>query len=254
MMVRYLPSGALGLVVTSMLAAFMSTIDTHVNWGASYLVRDIWQRFVSSDGNPKQEVLVGRIGVVCMALLAALLSLKMTSIVSVWVFLLTLGSGLGSVAIARWLWWRVNAISELAALITSTALAIWVVYAGVPRADGILWVAFGSLAVWLPLAIFGSPTPLERLDTFYQQARPAGFWGPVAQRNPEIDNTLEQGIGLRLLAGLVAVYGTLTGLGGLILRPSQWHWPLLLVLGLSAFTWLLIRAKDEPEETTMASQ
>ncbi len=248
LLVDKLPPGALGIVLISLLAEFMSTIDTHVNWGASYLVRDIWQRFVSSEGNPKQEVLVGRIGVVCMALLAALLSLKMTSIVSVWVFLLTLGSGLGSVAIARWLWWRVNAISELAALLVSTALAIWVVYADIPRADGILWVAFGSLAVWLPLAIFGSPTPLERLDTFYQQARPAGFWGPVAQRNPEIDNTLEKGIGLRLLAGLVAVYGTLIGLGGLILRPERdGVWALVLLAGLKAFHWLLIRAKDEPE-------
>ena len=247
LLVEKLPPGALGIVLISLLAAFMSTIDTHVNWGASYLVRDIWQRFVSPNTPPRQEVLVGRIGVVVMALLAAGLSLRMNSIVSVWVFLLTLGSGLGSVAIARWLWWRVNAIAELAALITSTALAIWVVYADIGRAEGILWVAFGSLATWLPLAIFGRPTPMERLDTFYQKARPAGAWGPVAQRNPEIDSALEQGVGLRLLAGLCAVYGTLMGLGGLILRPQTWIWASLLVGGISAFIWLLIRAKTEPE-------
>ena len=250
LLVQQLPPGALGIVLVSLLAAFMSTIDTHVNWGASYLVRDVWQRFVAPGGSPRKEVLVGRIGVVCMAGMAAFASLRMNSIVSVWIFLLTLGSGLGSVAVARWIWWRVNATSELSALVASTALSLWVVSAGVPKAEGILWVAFGSMAVWIPLALFVAPTPPERLDAFYRAARPVGFWGPVAARNPEVATGLERGAGARVGAGLLAVYGTLFGLGGCLIGSQTGAWFLLFFFGMTAFVWLLKSAREEPDDDT----
>jgi hypothetical protein len=183
-----------------------------------------------------------------MAGMAAFASLRMNSIVSVWIFLLTLGSGLGSVAVARWIWWRVNATSELSALVASTALSLWVVSAGVPKAEGILWVAFGSMAVWIPLALFVAPTPPERLDAFYRAARPVGFWGPVAARNPEVATGIERGAGARVGAGLLAVYGTLFGLGGWLLGSQTGAWFLLFIFGMTAFVWLLKSAREEPDD------
>ncbi|MDP6931729.1 MAG: Na+:solute symporter [Myxococcota bacterium] len=243
LLVEKLPPGALGVMVVSLLAAFMSTIDTHVNWGSSYLVRDVWQRFVRPDDSPRDLVRVGRVGVVVMALVAACASTLMHSIVEVWLFLITLGSGLGSVAVMRWLWWRVNAQAELVALASSTVLSLGVVWGpdllGVElsRAAGIVIVALGSVATWVPVALLTTPVVEGTLDGFYRIVRPLGAWGPVARRNPEVDTSVERGLWLRVVAGLWAVFGTLFGLGGWILiSPAH---SLVFLSGLGAFGWLL---------------
>jgi Na+/proline symporter len=245
LLVEKLPVGALGLVVASLLAAFMSTIDTHVNWGASYLVRDIWERFIHPDASPREQVRVGRIGVLAMAVIAAAASTQMTSIVSVWMFLITLGGGMGAVSIVRWIWWRVNAEAELASLVAATALTIVVMTMDLPKATGILVVAFGSLAVWVPVALFGPKTDEATLDKFYQLARPTGAWGPVAQRNPQVDTSLEKGTSLRILAGFVAVYATLFGIGGLLLHSAMAASLAALLGGLASFYWLLRGAPED---------
>jgi solute:Na+ symporter, SSS family len=234
LLVDKLPTGLLGLMVASMLAAFMSTIDTHVNWGASYMVTDLWKRF----GGGGNDVLVGRVSVVVLGLLAATLSLFMTSIAEVWIFIITLGSGLGSVQMARWLWWRVGAEEELAALLVSTLLALWLVFdPSFSRTQGLLIVALGSLSVWVPMALFHRPSRNVTVDQFYRAARPPGFWGPVAARNPDVDVAVGSGLLVKLGVGLVAVYGTLFGLGGALLRGPAWG--ALAITGLACAGWLL---------------
>ena len=239
LMVDKLPAGVLGLMVTSLLAAFMSTIDTHVNWGSSYLVRDIWERFVGKENG----VLVGRIGVVVMGLIAAVVSLFMDSIADVWLFVIMLGSGLGSVSVARWLWWRVNAMAEFAALIVSTVLSIGIVVFAdqIGQGERILIVALGSLAAWIPVALLTRPS--AALDSFYARARPFGFWGPLAARMPEVDTSLGRDVPLRVAAGLFAVFGTLFGLGGAILRHPAWG--LVAVGGVAALVWLIQSARED---------
>lgn len=244
LLVDKLPTGLLGLMVASMLAAFMSTIDTHVNWGASYVVTDLWTRF----GGQGREVLVGRVAVVVLALLAASLSLFMTSIADVWIFIITLGSGLGSVQMARWLWWRVGPEEELAALFVSTLLALWLVFdPSFSRTQGLLIVALGSLAVWVPMALAYAPARNESVDAFYRAARPPGFWGPVAERNPGTQ-VAPSGSLVRVLVGLVAVYGTLFGLGGALLRGPIW-WG-VAALGLGCAGWLLFGRRPEGHRAT----
>ena len=238
LMVDKLPVGVLGLMVTSLLAAFMSTIDTHVNWGSSYLVRDVWERFVG----PERAVLVGRIGVVAMGLIAAVTSLFMDSIADVWLFVIMLGSGLGSVSVARWLWWRVNAWAEFAALIVSTVLSLGIVFFGedVGQGERILVVALGSLIAWIPIALLTRPS--TTLDRFYARARPFGLWGPVAARLPEVDTRLERDVPVRVAAGLLAVFGTLFGIGGAILHG--WAWGALAAAGIGALVWLIRSARS----------
>ncbi len=243
LLVDKLPTGLLGLMVASMLAAFMSTIDTHVNWGSSYVVTDLWARF---GGSREKEVLVGRVSVVVLGLLAAAVSTQMTNIADVWIFIITLGSGLGSVQMARWLWWRVGAEEELAALLVSTLLALWLVMdPSFSKTQGLWIVALGSLSVWVPMALFHRrPRNVPTLDRFYQLARPPGFWGPVAARNPGVDVAVGRELLLKLALGFVAVYGSLFGLGGLLLRGPAWG--LLAVAGLGCTAFLL---RPTPVET-----
>ncbi|MEO0811572.1 MAG: sodium:solute symporter family protein, partial [Myxococcota bacterium] len=119
LMYSLLPSGALGILVTGMAAAFMSTIDTHITWGSSYFVRDFYQRFVKPEASDRELVRVARFGIVLMVVLALVFTLFISSIGGAWKFFTLMGAGAGIIAIVRWLWWRVNAYSELAAIITA---------------------------------------------------------------------------------------------------------------------------------------
>jgi hypothetical protein len=229
MMGRTLPPGVLGLVVASLLAAFMSTIDTHTNWGASYLVQDLYRRFLVTEADPRHYVLVSRVCVIFMAALAGLTSLFIHDIASVWRFLLTLGAGLGSVSAARWYWSRVTPYAEFAALGISTALAIslevfftptlfggpnpWFVVA-LPAWQKILIIAFASLATWIPVALWGPKNKEETLRRFATKVSPPGAsWAPY--RSAPTD-PIKPAI-LRFAAGLVVVFGTLFGTGDLLL-------------------------------------
>ena len=264
LLVDRLPAGALGLMIASLLAAFMSTIDTHVNWGSSYVVRDLWLRFVDPQASPRRQVLVGRIAVVLLGALAAIASLGMNDIASVWLFVIMLGSGLGSVSLARWLWWRVNAAAELTALVASSLLALAIVLLGnaavfgvdnplfwqeIPTQTRILVVAFGSLACWIPVTLVTQPDGPEMLDAFYRQVRPWGFWGPVAERNPGLTEPMGL-LPLRLVAGLLSVFGTLFGLGGLLLEVNKLPWLALALVGLGSFAWMMWSTSPDAQQAS----
>ena len=114
-MLSYLPSGLLGLVIASLLAAFMSTISSHLNWGSSYVVHDWYHRFYKSDATEKELVLVGRIATVLLMVFSALLALALTNALQAFNILLQIGAGTGLIFILRWFWWRINAWSEITA-------------------------------------------------------------------------------------------------------------------------------------------
>ncbi len=188
---KTLPVGILGLVIASLLAAFMSTMDTHTNWGASYLVRDIYQRFVNPQASEAACVLVSRLCIVFMAILAGFSALFIKDISEVWRFLVTLGAGLGSVSAARWYWSRVTPHAEFAAMAVTTILAVSLLAFCTPKLFGgdnpwfwfkvpgwaqILIIAFASLATWIPVALWGPQNDPEVLRSFAGKVRPQA-WG-----------------------------------------------------------------------------
>ncbi len=236
MLVRdLLPSGLLGIAVASLIAAFMSTIDTHVNWGASYLVTDLYRRFLKKDASEAHYVKASRWAVVLMALVAAIFALNMKSIADVWVFFVTLGSGLGLVALARWLWWRVNAWSELSALAATCTVTIVFYLPGVPdfqEASRVMITVIFSTTVWLTVTFLTPPTDAATLDAFYKKVRPLGFWGPVKARCAGTELTERPwDVFIGWATGVAFVYLLLFGVGEVLLGSTSLGVVLVLLGG-----------------------
>ena len=184
MMVRYLPTGVLGLVFASLLAAFMSTVSTQVNWGASYVVNDLYARF-SSQRDEATLMRAARWASVLLAMIAGVVSFFMDSVGGVFRFIILIGTGPGLVLLLRWFWWRVNAWAEIAAMAAGLLLAVLgstSAFAEFTFGQRLMLSAFGSMAVWVPVMFLTAPEPAAVLDDFYARVRPAGAWGPVRAR------------------------------------------------------------------------
>jgi len=220
MMLRYLPAGLLGLAVAGMLAAFMSTVSTQVNWGASYLVHDLYGRFAGVR-DERRLIAAARWASVLITVLAATISFFMEDVGTVFRALILIGNGPGLVLLLRWFWWRVNAWAELSAMLAGLALALLTflpALAGMTFGQRLLLTAFGSMAVWIPAMALTRPEPAEVLDRFYQRVRPGGWWGPVRERTglAPLDD-LRRDL-LRWLGWVTVVLGGTLGLGWVILN------------------------------------
>ncbi len=178
MMVDYLPAGLLGLVVASFLAAFMSTVSTQINWGASYIVNDLYLRWARPQAADRERVWIGRLASVVIVALAATAAFYAQDIGTVFRFMIAIGTGPGAVLILRWFWWRVNAWAELASMLAGMIIAV-LSYV-LPALDEIDFgvrlaiTAFGSMAVWLPTMLLTRPESEETLARFYRRTRPGG--------------------------------------------------------------------------------
>ena len=219
LMRRYLPAGLLGLVFASLLAAFMSTVSTQVNWGASYLVHDLYARFTGEDDQHKL-LRLARIASVALTLLAATLSFFMESVGQVFRYLILFGTGTGLVLLLRWFWWRINAWCEIAALTAGVVLATVTTlpaFAGASFGAKLAFTAFGTTLVWVPVMLLTPPESSEVLDRFYRRLRPGGWWGPVQARTgltPLDDLRRDAG---RWLWWVVAILGGTLAIGWLLL-------------------------------------
>ncbi len=244
-----LPAGLLGIAVAALVAAFMSTIDTHVNWGASYLVTDVYKRFIRPDASERHHVLASRLAVVLMAVGAAFISTQMDSIHAAWKLFIALGAGLGLPHLARWLWWRANAWTELSALIATTAIAL-IAFLILPKTSSyaalsaptqetlrVLLIVTGSTVVWLPVTLLTRPVDPDVLDAFYRQVRPLGWWGPVRARCDGL-RPAEKGrtVLTAWAAGLCFVFCLLFGLGEMLIG-SRLVGGVLVVAGAAAGWW-----------------
>ena len=234
--------GLKGILIVSFLAAFMSTIDTHLNWGVSYLINDIYKRFFKPNESERHYVLVGKIMTVILMILAAFTALKMQSISKAWEFIFAMGAGIGLVLILRWFWWRVNAWSEITALATSIVITIsfeiiayfqtinnnleYSLFGSTPSIFGMSLQVHHKLMIIVPIAIiawvtvtfFTEPEPMTKLETFYKRVQPGGWWGPVTS---SFDHTLQpvtKGIFILWLAGVMMIYGFTFGIGNLIFQ------------------------------------
>ena len=230
-MVELLPPGLMGLMLTGMLAALASTVDTHLNWGASYWTNDIFKRFVcetwrKTAPSGRALVWVARSANVLILVIALAIMTQLTSINQAWQTTLLFGAGLGVVLVLRWIWWRVNAWAEIVAMVVSSVAApiLMVSLDDDQQALRLLIVATVSTASALGVVWLKGPESAERLGEFYQRVQPVGFWGPIA-RATGVDNTagsrrLWRALGATVLC-LLSVFCLLVGLGTwLIGSPS----------------------------------
>ncbi len=238
-MLEVLGPGLMGLLLVSFFAAFMSTIDTHLNWGASYLINDIYKRFLRRDAGEKETVLAAKLCVLLMMIFSVLVAFLLTSIGKAWLFVWAMGAGIGPVLILRWFWWRINAWSEIAALGASVVLAFgFEIVAAVQT--GSSYELFSTpvkigqmdlqthhkamilvpvtILTWVVVTFLTRPVNSERLTSFYRKVRPGGFWGPVAASNEDVqcDGLSWQRVGV-WAAGCSGVFGVLFGTGKLLL-------------------------------------
>ncbi len=211
-MLTFLPAGLLGMVIASLLAAYMSTISTHLNWGSSYLVFDLYQRFLRPDASQKHLVWVGRTCTLALMACACLLSLALSHALQAFQILLQIGAGTGLIFLLRWFWWRVNAASEIVAMSVSFAMALYFQLLHdrlfhFPLTD---WQKLtASVAVttvaWLLTALLTKPTEEATLRHFYRATRPGGRgWETVRRRAAADGDPLPAGLA-RLPAGIAAM-------------------------------------------------
>ncbi|MBI1745575.1 MAG: Na+:solute symporter [Acidobacteria bacterium] len=222
---QFFPVYLRGLMLAGFAAAYMSTIGTQLNWGASYLVNDFYRRFFAKPRSERHFVILSQLVTVLLMLLSALATLYMHTIEGAWKFLMAIGAGTGSVFILRWYWWRINAWSEVSAmaasLITSLCLQGFFKWSSDdPRqmAYMVLVTVAISTLVWLGVTLATGPERAETLIAFYRRVRPNRFgWGPVAAQAPDVRPTPDGLFNFfDWLAGCVLIYMTLFGVGKII--------------------------------------
>jgi len=245
LMSTILPAGMRGLFVAVFLAAFMSTIDTHLNWGSSYIVNDLYKRFYKPAESARHYVVVSKITSFFLMIIAGGVALTIKKISAAWEFVWAMGAGVGAVLILRWFWWRINAWSELSAMGTSLLMAIgihvydFITETTTPLYIKALLVVSCSTVVWVSVTFLTKPEPREVLKNFCDRVRPPGFW-PFEIKSG--------GIGKRTLVawlgGVALIYGAMFFVGSLVLlKHSDLWWTGALVVVGTFLTWWGLREK-----------
>ncbi len=255
-MLTFLPAGWLGLVVASLIAAYMSTISTHLNWGSSYIVNDFWKRFVNPEASERELVFVGRVSTVIMMVMAGALALALENAVQAFNIMLTIGAGTGLLFILRWFWWRINAYSEITAMVVSFMVALFFhlqkkFAPDLMNLQGwqemVIGVAITTVS-WLTVALLTPPADDQTLRRFYRLVKPGGpGWSAVLSRAAAEGEDLDDGVigwsvplGLVcMMAGCVTVYSTLFAVGQWIYGQYVWG-TLLTVLAVVAAIFLMV--------------
>ena len=247
--VDLLPTPWRGFMMAGFAAAYMSTVGTQLNWGASYLVNDFYKRFINRTATEKHYVAVSRMATVFLFLAAALVTMQLSTIEGAWKFLLALGSGTGLVLILRGYWRRINAWSEISAMTASFIVSLIAISVIKPRfaADdfrGDAWVMLVtvvvSTVVWITATFVTAPEPDAMLQSFYRRVRPGGpGWARVSESLGYGRETIPGGAlaWTNWIAGIVAVYSTLFGIGKLVLGDTG-AGLVMLVIAIVAFAWI----------------
>jgi Na+/proline symporter len=268
-MLTKLPTGLLGLVLASLISAYMSTISTQLNWGSSYIVYDFYKRQINPDASQKRLVAVGRLSTVVLMLLSTLLALLLQNAIQLFNLLLVFGAGTGLIFILRWFWWRINAWSEIAAMISSglISLLLAIPSTGIKEAlfgiDGVfpVWAEFpfvvlSTTLVWLFTTLSTPPETKEVLRSFYTKIQPGGpGWEKVIddanKENIDLTNgetgwTVPSGI-IAVLLGCLMIYSIMFATGYFIYGDYQFAIPLTAIGLVSSYflikTWEKIRVR-----------
>lgn len=227
-MLLTLPKGLLGIVVASLIAAYMSTISTHLNWGSSYVAYDFYKRFVNEEASEKQLVSVGRLSTVVLMILAGLFALALSNALDAFQILLSIGAGTGSIFILRWFWWRINAYSEITGMIVSFIMALLFKFGpesltSIPN-DYQLLINVGITTVsWVMVTLLTRPTESKTLQHFFNNVKPYGKgWNGFKRIAENKGLRLEKSVGKfsfdlsAMFAGIFIVYGLLFSIGQFI--------------------------------------
>jgi Na+/proline symporter len=251
MILEYLPSGLLGLMIASFLAAFMSTIDSHLNWGSSLLVNDLYKPWTESRHSARHYVRVARaLGVLLMAC-GGVVAYLMTSVVGGWRLFYGLTAGVGGVYVARWMWWRISAWSEISAWLGSAVcyLALQQVWPQLGFGWHLIITTGFSTLCWVTVTFLTPPTAADKLDSFYRKVRPGSpWWKPVAARVEVEVESLGRSDLLAWVAGVVLVFASLFGFGRLLLDGMVHSLPYWTVSLIAA--WTVRRCLDRSRRST----
>ncbi|HVZ49201.1 MAG TPA: sodium:solute symporter family protein [Gemmatimonadaceae bacterium] len=248
-MMKFLPAGALGFVVAGVLAAYRSTIETHLNWGTSYLVHDLYRRFLKPGRSEQHYVLAGRLTTAMLMVVAALMTYALGTAKEAFDLILSIGAGTGLLYLLRWFWWRVSAWCEIAAMVGSFVVAVGFFVArknGAQIPDDISLIATvaTTTVIWVVVAFVGPRTERETLHKFYALVKPAGpGWADVRAASglgPSPDSPAQSLIGWVL--GCLFVYSALFGAGSLLYgRMPQFYAWLVVFVGSAIGMWRVLR-------------
>ena len=244
-MLTFLPAGLLGLVIASLIAAFMSTISTHLNWGSSYVVNDFYQRFVKPEATEKELVMVGRLSTIALMVFAALFALALTNALQAFEILLQIGAGTGAIFILRWFWWRINAWTEISGMIISFLVAIFFQVInpklGLIEIAGhwnlVIGVAITTVG-WLTVTLLTQPESKETLEGFCKHVNPTVGWKAYRVEGSVATGNLPLQI-LGMFLGCVVVYSALFSTGSFIYGDTNAG----LLLGAASAICLVILAR-----------
>jgi Na+/proline symporter len=254
LILKLLPSGLLGLVLASLMAAFMSTVDTHINFGAAYMVNDLYRRFIMKKASEKHYVRASQVSTVLMLLLAVVIAYNLDSVSDAWYYISMLTAGYGIVIVIRWFWWRVNAWAEIAALASSgagstllspkfaKAVGYW---DHIPHWDWqyrFLIVVVFCTATWVLVCFLTKPTAEDHLKKFCAKVKPfPTLWGPIYKKNPELDwNPHFIRSCLNWVLGAATVYCFCFGTGHLLFLNFTYGFLLLALASVLAIIILVI--------------
>jgi Na+/proline symporter len=241
-MIAHLPPSLRGLMIAAFAAAYMSTIATQLNWGASYLVNDFYRRFVRRDASDHHYVSASKVATVVLTIASAIVTFYLDSIAEAWKWLVVTGAGTGSVLLLRWYWWRINAWSEVSSMISAFVTSLILKFAfhldlDDPRGFAyVMLITVGvTTLVWLTTTFLTDPEPNDLLIAFYRRTHPsASGWGPIAKLAPEVKASRDGLANLKdWIAGCALIYGVLFGTGKLLLHETG-SGLLLLAIGLAA--------------------
>ncbi|MEO1590922.1 MAG: sodium:solute symporter family protein [Cyanobacteria bacterium J06632_22] len=249
LMLEFLPPVLLGIVVASLIAAFMSTVSTLINWGASYLTNDLYGRFMRPDATQAELVNAGRIASFLVTVLGAAAAFFATDVTTVFRLVIAIGTGPGLVLILRWFWWRINAAAELSSMVGGFIIGLVTsVFPLVKIPDfglRLLVTAGITTVIWVVTMLLTPPESDETLDNFYRKVRPGGpGWARQQQRTglrPMQNLALE---GKRVVAALLVLFGSMFAVGGFLLLQSFTGWLSLIVAVLGG--WWLRQLNKQP--------
>ena len=246
-MLSLLPTGLLGLVLASLIAAYMSTISSHLNWGASYISIDFYKRFINVNASEKQVVFIGRISTIMLMIFAGFVALRLSDALDAFQILLQIGAGTGSIFLLRWFWWRVNAYSEITGMIISFLLAIYFQWFHEeitgqnlkPYIELLLSISITTIS-WILVTLITKPTDNDKLLSFYKKIKPYGIgWKSFRLLNnislSQNDSKSSMNDLLLLFLGILAVYFCLFGFGYILFDEKLIGVFMLIISFISAF-------------------
>ncbi|NCS88430.1 MAG: sodium:proline symporter, partial [Ignavibacteria bacterium] len=214
----FLPVGLKGLLVAAFFAAYMSTIATQLNWGTSYLINDFYRRFIKKNDEEKHYVFASRVMTMILMVISIVVTLFINRISGAWEFIMEAGAGVGLVLILRWFWWRINAWSEISAMITPFVLLPFLRYYEIVFPITLFYLVSITTVVWVVVTFLTKPTDEKVLISFYRKIHPGGIlWKKISSNLPEVKS--DSGffaMFVNWLFGVILVYSILFGTGSLL--------------------------------------